>query len=204
MTNRLVPYYASYDHVETFAQAAAEGARQTGASAVIKRVTEYIVERVGHKLNQPSSVAIVAEPPDYDAIVIGKPACIGNTAAPMKNLLDQCGGLRFEDKLVGNEGNVFPPTGSQHSGQENTLAATHTMLLHLGMVVVGSPYRFKGQLRMDAINGATPYGASTLADDRHGGDHQPSDNELNGARFQGWHVARVASALAAAPIGVPQ
>ena len=99
---------------------------------------------------------------------------------------------------------VFTSTGSQHGGQESTILATHTVLLHLGMVVVGLPYSFKGQLRMDAITGGTPYGASTLADDGSGGDRQPSENELQGARYQGWHVARVAAALAANPVGVPE
>ncbi|MCQ4287555.1 NAD(P)H:quinone oxidoreductase [Pseudomonas stutzeri] len=208
MTKVLVLYYSSYGHIETLAHAVAEGARQAGASAVIKRVPElvpeHVTERAGYKLNQPADVATVSELPDYDAIVIGTPTRFGNMASQMKNFLDQCGGLWFEDKLVGKAGSAFTSTGSQHGGQESTLLATHTVLLHLGMVVVGLPYSFKGQLRMDAITGGTPYGASTLADDGNGGNRQPSNNELDGARFQGWHVARVAAALAASPIGVPQ
>jgi len=208
MTKVLVLYYSSYGHIEALAQAVAEGARQAGALAVIKRVPELVpeqvAERAGYKLNQPASVATVSELPDYDAIVIGTPTRFGNMASQMKNFFDQCGGLWFEDNLVGKAGSVFTSTGSQHGGQESTLLATHTVLLHLGMIVVGLPYSFKGQLRMDAISGGTPYGASTLADDGNGGSRLPSDNELDGARFQGWHVARVAAALAASPIGVPQ
>jgi len=208
MTKVLVLYYSSYGHIEALAQAVAEGARQAGALAVIKRVPELVpeqvAERAGYKLNQPASVATVSELPDYDANVIGTPTRFGNMASQMKNFFDQCGGLWFEDKLVGKAGSVFTSTGSQHGGQESTLLATHTVLLHLGMIVVGLPYSFKGQLRMDAISGGTPYGASTLADDGNGGSRLPSDNELDGARFQGWHVARVAAALAASPIGVPQ
>ena len=115
----------------------------------------------------------------------------------MKNFLDQTGKLWAEDKLVGKVGSVFTSTGSQHGGQETTLQSTHTVLFHLGMLVVGLPYSFKGQLRMDEITGGTPYGASTLADDGNGGDRQPSANELDGARFQGRHVAEIALALAA-------
>lgn len=208
MTKVLVLYYSSYGHIEALAQAVAEGARQAGALAMIKRVPELVpeqvAERAGYKLNQPASVATVSELPDYDAIVIGTPTRFGNMASQMKKFLDQCGGLWFEDKLVGKASSVFTSTGSQHGGQESTLLATHTVLLHLGMIVVGLPYSFKGQLRMDAISGGTPYGASTLADDGNGGSRLPSDNELDGARFQGWHVARVAAALAASPIGVPQ
>lgn len=207
MAKVLVLYYSSYGHVETLAQSVAEGARETGALAVVKRVPELVpepvAERAGFKLNQSASVANVAELPEYDAIVIGTPTRFGNMASQMKNFLDQCGGLWFEDKLVGKVGSAFTSTGSQHGGQESTLLATHTVLLHLGMIVVGLPYSFKGQLRMDAITGGTPYGASTLADDGSGGDRQPSENELQGARYQGRHVASVAAALAASAVGTP-
>ncbi|RRU73527.1 NAD(P)H:quinone oxidoreductase [Stutzerimonas xanthomarina] len=208
MTNVLVLYYSSYGHVEALADAVAEGAREAGALADVKRVPELVPQEVaqnaGYKMVQPADTATVAELPNYDAIVIGTPTRFGNMAAQMKNFLDRCGGLWAEDRLVGKVGSVFTSTGSQHGGQESTILATHTVLLHLGMVVVGLPYSFKGQLRMDAITGGTPYGASTLADDGSGGDRQPSENELQGARYQGWHVARVAAALAANPVGVPE
>lgn len=208
MTKVLVLYYSSYGHIETLAQAIAEGARQAGATAVIKRVPELVPEhaaqRAQYKLDQQAGVATVSEPPEYDAVVIGTPTRFGNMASQMKNFLDQCGGLWLEDKLVGKVGSVFTSTGSQHGGQESTILATHTVLLHLGMIVVGLPYSFKGQLRMDAVSGGSPYGASTLADDGSGGDRQPSANELDGARYQGWHVARVATSLSVSPVGETQ
>jgi NAD(P)H dehydrogenase (quinone) len=200
MTKVLVLYYSSYGHIETLAHAVADGVRQAGALAQVKRVPELVPEHVarkaGYRTSQPADVASVAELPEYDAIVIGTPTRFGNMAAQMKNFLDQCGGLWADDRLVGKVGSVFTSTGSQHGGQESTILATHTVLLHLGMVIVGLPYSFKGQLRMDAVTGGSPYGASTLADDGSGGDRQPSENELEGARYQGRHVARVAAALA--------
>lgn len=202
MTKVLVLYYSSYGHIETLAHAVADGVRQAGALAQVKRVPELVPEHVarkaGYRTSQPADVASVAELPEYDAIVIGTPTRFGNMAAQMKNFLDQCGGLWAGDRLVGKVGSVFTSTGSQHGGQESTILATHTVLLHLGMVIVGLPYSFKGQLRMDAVTGGSPYGASTLADDGSGGDRQPSENELEGARYQGRHVARVAAALAGA------
>ncbi len=202
MTKVLVLYYSSYGHIETLAHAVADGVRQAGALAQVKRVPELVPEHVarkaGYRTLQPADVASVAELPGYDAIVIGTPTRFGNMAAQMKNFLDQCGGLWADDRLVGKVGSVFTSTGSQHGGQESTILATHTVLLHLGMVIVGLPYSFKGQLRMDAVTGGSPYGASTLADDGSGGDRQPSENELEGARYQGRHVARVAAALAGA------
>lgn len=202
MTKVLVLYYSSYGHIETLAHAVADGVRQAGALAQVKRVPELVPEHVarkaGYRTLQPADVASVAELPEYDAIVIGTPTRFGNMAAQMKNFLDQCGGLWADDRLVGKVGSVFTSTGNQHGGQESTILATHTVLLHLGMVIVGLPYSFKGQLRMNAVTGGSPYGASTLADDGSGGDRQPSENELEGARYQGRHVARVAAALAGA------
>ncbi|WP_025037315.1 NAD(P)H:quinone oxidoreductase [Bradyrhizobium sp. DOA9] len=201
MTKVLVLYYSSYGHIETMAEEIARGAREAEAEVAIKRVPEivpdHVAQKAGYKLDQRAETAAVAELPDYDAIIFGTPTRFGNMAAQMKNFLDQCGGLWFENKLVGKVGSVFTSTGSQHGGQESTILSVHTVLLHLGMVVVGLPYTFKGQMRMDEVTGCSPYGASTLADDGSGGDRRPSANELAGARFQGRHVAEIARALAA-------
>jgi NAD(P)H dehydrogenase (quinone) len=200
MTKVLVLYYSSYGHIEQMAQAVAQGAREAQADVAVRRVPELVphavAQRAGYKLEQAAPLATVDELPLYDAIIIGTPTRFGTMAAQMKNFLDQAGGLWAKDALVGKVGSVFTSTGSQHGGQEATLLTTHVTLLHLGMVVVGLPYTYKGQLRMDEITGGSPYGASTLADDGHGGDRQPSESDLEGARFQGRHVARIAAAIA--------
>lgn len=199
MTTVLVLYYSSYGHVASMATAVAEGVRSAGAEAVVKRVPELVPESVarkaGYQLAPDVPVAAVEELASYDAIVLGTPTRFGNMAAQMKNFLDQAGGLWARDALVGKVGSAFTSTGSQHGGQESTLLSTHIVLMHLGMVVVGLPYSFKGQMRMDEITGGSPYGAATLADDGQGGDRQPSRNEIEAARYQGAHVARVARAL---------
>jgi NAD(P)H dehydrogenase (quinone) len=196
MTRILVLYYSSYGHIARMAEAVAAGAREVGADVVVKRVPELVPDEValksGYKLDQVAPIAQPRELADYDAIIIGTPTRFGNMASQMKNFLDQTGGLWAQDKLVGKVGSVFTSTGSQHGGQESTILATHVVLLHLGMTIVGLPYTFKGQTRMDEITGGSPYGASTLAGD---GDRQPSENELAGARFQGRHVAATAAAL---------
>ena len=198
MTKVLVLYYSSYGHIETMAGAVAEGAREAGAEAVIKRVPEIVPEEVAKashfKLNQTAPIATVDELPDYDAIIIGVPTRFGNMAAQMKNFLDQAGGLWATNKLVGKVGAVFTSTATQHGGQESTILATHTVLLHFGMVIVGLPYSYGAQMGLGEILGGSPYGASTIA----GGDgsRQPSQIELDGARFQGRHVAEIAARLA--------
>ncbi len=198
MTKILVLYYSSYGHIETMAQAVAEGVREAGAEVVIKRVPELVPEEVarksGFKLDQAAPIATVDELPDYDAIILGVPTRFGNMPAQMKNFLDQTGGLWFQGKLIGKVGSVFTSTATQHGGQESTILSTHTVLLHQGMVIVGLPYSFQGQMSLAEITGGSPYGASTIA--AGDGSRQPSQNELAGARFQGKHVAGIAAKLA--------
>ena len=197
MPKMLVLYYSSYGHVLEMAEAVAEGARSAGASVDIRRVPELVPEEVarksGYRLDQPHPVARVEDLPRYDAIVIGVGTRFGRMASQMANFLDQAGGLWASGALNGKVGSAFTSTATQHGGQETTLMAIHTNLLHFGMVCVGLPYAFAGQMRLDEITGGSPYGASTIA----GGDgsRRPSANELDGARFQGRHVADIARRL---------
>ena len=198
MAKVLVLYYSTYGHIEQMAYAVAEGVREAGAEVVVKRVPELVPEEVArqshYKLDQKAPVATIDELPSYDAIIFGTPTRYGNMAAQMKNFIDQTGGLWAKGALVGKVGAVFTSTASQHGGQESTILSFHTVLLHQGMVVVGLPYSFQGQLGTTEVMGNSPYGASTIA----GGDgsRQPSAVELEGARFQGRHVAGIAAKLA--------
>ena len=198
MAKVLVLYYSSYGHIERMAQAVAEGAASAGAEVTVKRVPELVPADVakasGFKLDQAAPVATVDELPGYDAIVLGVPTRFGNMPAQMKSFLDQTGGLWFQGKLIGKVGSVFTSTATQHGGQESTILSTHTVLLHHGMVIVGLPYSFQGQMGVAEVTGGSPYGASTIADGN--GSRQPSANELAGARFQGAHVAKIAARLA--------
>lgn len=198
MTKVLVLYYSSYGHIETMAEAVAEGVREAGAEAVVKRVPETVPEAVAaqshFKLDQKAPVATVDELPDYDAIIFGAPTRFGTVASQLRSFVDQTGGLWFAGKLVGKVGSVFTSSATQHGGQESTILGFLPTLLHHGMVVVGLPYSFAGQMNMDEITGGSPYGASTLA--KGDGSRQPSANELAGAKFQGKHVAEIAGKLA--------
>lgn len=199
MTKVLVLYYSSYSHTETMAQAVAQGAEAVdGVEVTLKRVPETMPEDVaksaGVKLDQDAPIAEPGELADYDAIIFGTPTRFGNMAAQVRTFLDQTGPLWFEKKLVGKVGSVFCSTGSQHGGQETTLTSFQLTLMHHGMVIVGLPYTFEGNMEMGEISGGTPYGATTLAG--ADGSRMPSENELAGARFQGRHVAEIAAKLA--------
>lgn len=197
MAKVLVLYYSAYGHIERMAQAVAEGAREAGAEVTIKRVPELVPEELarksGYKLDQAAPVATINELADYDAIIFGTGTRFGNMTAQMKNFLDQAGGLWMQGKLVGKLGSVFTSSATQHGGQESTILTFHPVLLHLGMIIVGLPYAFQGQMGVSEVMGSSPYGASTIT----GGDgtRQPSAIELDGARFQGRHVAQIAAKL---------
>jgi NAD(P)H dehydrogenase (quinone) len=197
MAKVLVLYYSSYGHIERMAEEVAGGVRDAGSEPTIKRVPETVPEDVarksGFKLNQKAPLAKVEELADYDAIIFGTPTRFGNMAGQMKNFLDQAGGLWMRGALVGKVGGVFTSSATQHGGQESTILTFHPVLLHLGFVIVGLPYAFQGQMGHAEVMGNSPYGASTIA----GGDgsRQPSKLELDGARWQGKHIAEIASKL---------
>jgi NAD(P)H dehydrogenase (quinone) len=199
MTKVLVLYYSTYGHIETMAHAVAEGARATGAEVDVKRVPELVPQEIAEKshfkLDQAAPIAQPADLADYDAVIFGTPTRFGMMAAQMKNFLDQTGGLWAQNKLVGKVGGVFTSTATQHGGQESTILSFHTLLLHLGFIVTGLPYSFAGQNGVKEVMGNSPYGASTIADGD--GSRRPSAVELEGARFQGRHVAEIARKLSA-------
>jgi NAD(P)H dehydrogenase (quinone) len=199
MTKVLVLYYSSYGHMEAMANAAAEGARSAGATVDVKRVPELLSEeaaRAAHyKLDQAAPIAKVDDLPNYDAIIVGTGTRYGRPSAQMANFLDQTGGLWMRGALNGKVGAAMTSTASQHGGQETTLMSLITNLMHLGFVIVGLPYSFQGLLKLDEVTGGTPYGATTIT--AGDGSRQPTANELEGARFQGRHVAEVAAKLSA-------
>ena len=199
MTKVLVLYYSSWGHMEAMAYAAAEGAKEGGAEVDVKRVAETVPEDIQkayhYKTDQKAPVAKPDELANYDAVIFATPTRYGMMAAQMKNFLDQTGGLWAKGALVGKVGSVMSGAANQHGGQESTILSFQTTLLHHGMVIVGLPYSFTGQMGHDEIRGGSPYGASTTT----GGDgsRMPAGHELDGARFQGKHVAQIAAKLAA-------
>lgn len=198
MTKVLVLYYSMYGHLETMANAVAEGARSVpGAEVTVKRVPETMspesAKAAGAKLDQQAPVATPDELANYDAVIFGTPTRFGNMAGQMRIFLDQTGGLWMKGALIGKIGSVFTSTGTQHGGQETTITSFHSTLLHQGMIIAGVPYSCQGIVNMNEITGGSPYGAATLAG--ADGSRQPSQNELEIARFQGKHVAELAAKL---------
>ncbi|MDF1614588.1 NAD(P)H:quinone oxidoreductase [Desulfurivibrio dismutans] len=198
----LIVYYSMYGHIQQLAQAVAEGAGQVeGAEVILRRVPETLPAEVLAKMGateaqqQQESIPVCSpeELAEADAIIFGTPTRFGNMCGQMRQFLDATGQLWAQGSLVGKAGSVFTSSNTQHGGQESTILSFHTTLLHHGMVIVGLPYSFSGQMEATEISGCSPYGASTIAG--ADGSRQPSANELAGARFQGEHVAKIAKKL---------
>lgn len=202
MTKVLVVFYSMYGHVRKMAEAVADGVREIpGCEVEIKRVPETLPEEVLVKMGALDAQKAMAHIPlaqiedlaSADAIIFGTPTRFGNMCGQMRQFLDATGHLWLQGALVGKVGSVFACSATQHGGQESTILSFHITLLHQGMVVVGLPYAFAGQMDNSGITGCSPYGASTIANSD--GSRSPSENELAGARFQGAHVARIARKL---------
>ena len=199
----LIVYYSMYGHIHRMAEAVAEGAKEiSGAHVEMRRVPETLTEEILGKMGALEAqkafshvpVCRVDELPSADAVIFGTPTRFGNMCGQMRQFLDATGQLWAKGALVGKVGSVFTSSATQHGGQESTILSFHITLLHQGFVVVGLPYTFQGQMRIDEITGGSPYGASTIAGGK--GERMPSENELAAARFQGQHVAGIAAKLA--------
>ncbi len=197
MAKVLVLYYSAYGHIETMANAVAEGVGSAGAEVDIKRVPELVPEDIArksyYKLDQAAPIAKVEDLANYDAIIVGVGTRFGRMASQMANFLEQAGGLWLKGALHGKVGGAFTSTATQHGGNEATLFSIITNLMHFGMVIVGLDYGHAGQMTLDEVTGGSPYGATTIA----GGDgsRKPTENELNGARYQGRKIAELAAKL---------
>lgn len=197
MAKILVLYYSSWGHMEQMARSAAEGARAAGADVTVKRVPELVPEEVAkaahYKLDQEAPIAEPLELADYDGFIFGISTRYGMMAAQLKNFFDQTGPLWAEGKLIDKVATVMSSTATQHGGSEIALATTQLVLQHHGMIIVPLSYAYKGQSGVDKLRGGAPYGMTTMADSD--GSRMPSDQELEGARFQGERLAKIARRL---------
>jgi NAD(P)H dehydrogenase (quinone) len=199
MAKILVLYYSAWGHMEAMAYAAAEGAKEAGAKVDVKRVPELVPEDVAkqfhYKLDQKAPIAKPDDLGDYDGIIFACGTRHGQFASQMKNFFDQTGGLWMKGALIGKVGSAMTSAGNQHGGVEAAILGFQVSMQHQGMVIVGLPYSYQGQMGGDMLRGGSPYGATTFT----GGDgsRMPSEQELEAARFQGGHVAKIAAKLAA-------
>jgi NAD(P)H dehydrogenase (quinone) len=198
----LIAYYSMYGHIHQMAQAVSEGILEVrGAEPVLRMVPETLPNEVLEKMGAMEfkktavqvNICTVDDLVAADAIIFGTPTRFGNMCGQMRQFLDATGRLWQKGLLVGKVGSVFASSATQHGGQESTILSFHITLLHHGMIIVGLPYAFTGQMGVDEIKGGSPYGATTIAGGS--GERMPSPTDLAGARYQGKHVATIARKL---------
>ena len=203
-TNILVVYYSSYGHLFKMAQSVEAGAKSVADTDVrLRRVAE--LESAGkHMSAQPAYVAAQEAQKDVpiannddlrwaDGVCFGTPTRYGNMAAQMKQFIDGTGGLWLKGEMEDKAAGVFVGTGTIHGGQETTAITTMVPLLHLGMVICGTPYGQNPHILVTDGIGGSPYGPGTLAGPD--GSRQPVNSELTTARNLGSRVAKVAAQL---------
>ncbi|MBU0582907.1 MAG: NAD(P)H:quinone oxidoreductase [Alphaproteobacteria bacterium] len=197
MAKILVLYYSSWGHMEKMAKAAAEGAREAGADVTIKRVRELVPEDVAkaayYKLDQDAPIAEPLELDQYDGIILGVSTRFGGMAAQIKNFWDQTGPLWAKGALVNKVATVMSSTATQHGGAEMAIINAQVLLQHHGMVIVPLSYAYQGQSGNDVVRGGSPYGMTTTSETD--GSRQPSEQELEGAKFQGKRMAEITAKL---------
>ena len=193
MAKILVLYYSSWGHMEQMAKAAAEGAREAGATVTIKRAKELVPEEVAkaayYKLDQEAPIVDPLELGDYDGIIFGVSTRYGMMTSQMKNVLDQTGPLWVKGVLLNKVATVISSTSTQHGGAELAILTTQASLQHHGMIIVPLSYAYQGQMGNDVVRGGAPYGMTTTSGSD--GSRQPSAQELEGAKFQGKRMAEI-------------
>jgi NAD(P)H dehydrogenase (quinone) len=193
MAKILVLYYSSWGHMEQMAKAAAEGAREAGATVTIKRVKELVPEEVAkaayYKLDQEAPIADPLELENYDGFIFGISTRYGGMAAQLKNFFDQTGPLWMKGALINKVATVMSSTATQHGGAELAILTTQASLQHQGIIIVPLSYAYQGQSGNDVVRGGSPYGMTTTSDSD--GSRQPSAQELEGAKFQGKRLAEI-------------
>lgn len=200
MARILVLYYSSYGHLAQMADAVGEGIVSAGHEAVVMRVPETAPPEVaaGAGFRVADHHPVISGPDamaEYGGLVLGAPTRFGRMPSQMAAFWDQAGGLWMSGAMIGKAAAAFTSTASQHGGQETTLFSLITNLLHFGCTVVGLDYGYAAQNGSEEVKGGAPYGATTIANSD--GSRMPSEIELEGARYLGAKVARIAAKLTA-------
>ena len=139
-----------YDHknsaIEDLARAAATGVELSGATVLLKRITE----------------ATQADLLASDGLLLGSPNWSGITGS-LKSWLDDQGDLWEDGSLSGKPAAALTSGSGQHSGLEITLLQMLHWMLACGMVVVGLPWS-EGMKNSGSYYGATAVGEATDED----------------------------------------
>ena len=203
-TNVLIVYYSAYGHIHRMAQSVVEGAQSVADTDVRLRRVAELAEAQGALSKKPAYVEAqeaqknvpIATQDDLrwaDGFCWGVPTRFGNMPAQIKQFIDTLGGMWTRGELEDKPAGIFTSTATIHGGQETTIITSAIPLMHLGMIIVGTPYGQNPQIMVTDGIGSSPYGPGTLAGPD--GSRQPVEPELTTARNLGSRIAKVAAAL---------
>jgi len=201
--NMAIVFYSMYGHMYRMAQAAAEGAKSSGADVKLLRIPETLSPEVLAALGAADAQKAfadvpLAKPEDLewaDGILFGVPTRYGNMSSQVAAFFDTTGQVWQRGGLVGKVGSVMSSSATQHGGAVPTIQHVHTTLLAHGMVISGLPYaNYPGLFDVAAVNGGSVFGAAAIT--AGDGSRMPSEHELGAARAQGAWVAVLAGKLA--------
>jgi NAD(P)H dehydrogenase (quinone) len=115
------------------------------------------------KSNYPVVDAAVLE--KYDAFLFGIPTRYGNFPAQWKTFWDTTGGQWVSGAYWGKYAGIFVSSAGQGGGQESTVIASLSTLVHSGIIYVPLGYAttFTQQADLSEVHGGSPWGAGTFA-----------------------------------------
>lgn len=148
---------------------AEEGAKEAGAEVKVLKVQELAPESVieGNEVWKATVEKMkdipIATSDDIewaDAIIFSVPTRFGNVPSQLKQFLDIQGGIWATGKTVNKVVSAMTSAQNPHGGQEATLLALYTSMMHWGAIIV--PPGFTDPSSFGA--GGNPYGTSVSVD----------------------------------------
>ncbi|WVQ71808.1 NAD(P)H:quinone oxidoreductase, type IV [Cryptococcus sp. DSM 104548] len=185
----IVAFYSTYGHIGALAEEVIKGAEATGAIVKPYFIQETLPEEVLTKMYAGGSLKPkypIIKPEDLveaDGIIFGAPTRYGRVPAQVSAFFDATGALWAKGALVGKFVSLFTSAAGQHSGHESTAISTFPFFAHHGLVYVPIAYSEPAVGGIDAVQGGSPYGASTVA--AADGHLQPTATDLKIATHQG-------------------
>ncbi|MBJ7288693.1 NAD(P)H-dependent oxidoreductase [Williamsia sp.] len=149
MTKLAILYYSATGHGTAMADRLKTAAEAAGAEVRVRHIAEttdpsVFAENPAWKSNYEATKDLPAATGDdivwADGVILGSPTRFGNTAAPFQAFIDTLGGLWAQGKLADKAYAGFTSSQTAHGGQEATLLALYTSVMHWGGVVVAPGY----------------------------------------------------------------
>ncbi len=163
-----VIYYSMTGTNYQLAKWAKEAAEKDGAEVRLLKVEELAPQEaidqnpVWKKVTEETKDVPVASSDDLvwaDAIIFSSPTRFGNVSSQIKQFMDLQGGIWSEGKLVNKVVSAMSSAQNPHGGQEKTISAIYTTMMHWGAIIVPTGYTDDSIFKA----GGNPYGTSVTA-----------------------------------------